>query len=674
MKNGFFLFWTVFLAFSLCAESPSGKIKIVDDRGQAIPGATVEWVSDGERKVLAADVKGELAVPVTERLNRKMTFYAPGFCPLIVAGDRLNSLKEIVLVPDRLLLHHVQLTATRTPHTVQSTPVPGQVISREEFVARGVLSSVDILEQLEGITLTREEGSWGNQGNISLCGLPSEHTLVLVDGQKQVGGHNGTDVSSIPVELIEQVEVVKGAGSALYGSDAIGGVVQFVTRPVLNRPSFFSGKLSYGGKEQYSADVSGGLSRENWGFYIGGGQLGGDGVDPETDTYRNQSVFGKGCVKFSDSLSMTLSTRYETMRLEDQSRDQRRRALNQRTEWNRSGHTLALRLAFFDYDHQTDDLASDWVNQQFDMELASTHVLPGHHVLSAGMSSIWENVDDRGKGYDANQSTQSLFVQDEWTARPFTLVLGLRTDHHEKWGMEFNPRVGIKWDFSESVKVRFSVGRAFKAPQLVELYGSWIMGPYLVTPNPELEPEKSWGYQAGLDWQLGSNLYFSVTGFINKLEDQVVSVYDRKKRPFRLSWINLGRSRTQGIDWEGKFSPDRSFKLSAGFSLHKTEDMDSGLSLLYQPSWSGRLKADVNTKFVEFHALVRATGKRWFESTEGREHLDAFVTADLTLCRSMGRKVQVYVKFVNLFGKKEVPDEYNLDGVRAFAGISFRLQ
>ncbi|WP_232319810.1 TonB-dependent siderophore receptor [Prosthecochloris sp. HL-130-GSB] len=125
--------------------------------------------------------------------------------------------------PDDPALDKIVVTATKTPHTLGDVPVAAEVITREELEARNVQTLQEALEQQTGLIVESNSSGWGDKGKVSIHGMDQRHTLVLVDGQRVLGGHqDGIDLQQISIGMVERIEILKGPASALYGSDAMG--------------------------------------------------------------------------------------------------------------------------------------------------------------------------------------------------------------------------------------------------------------------------------------------------------------------------------------------------------------------------------------------------------------------------------------------------------------------
>jgi outer membrane receptor for ferrienterochelin and colicins len=193
---------------------------------------------------------------------------------------------------DPLKLEQVIVTATKTEHTLGDVPVDAEVITREELEERQVKTVQEALKYLPGVKINQTSSGWGDKGKVQMQGLDERHTLILVDGQRFLGGHgDAVDLQSIPVAMVERIEVVKGPASALYGSDAMGGVVNIITRSAPGKASLTLSP-SFGSRATQVHEATAGFGINKFGSLLSYTYRESDGVEKETDHYREHIFQG----------------------------------------------------------------------------------------------------------------------------------------------------------------------------------------------------------------------------------------------------------------------------------------------------------------------------------------------------------------------------------------------
>lgn len=595
---------------------------------------------------------------------------------LMAAVLAAGPVRDVQAGPDKAALDKIVVSATKTPHTLGDVPVAAEVITREELLERNVRTVQEALEKTTGLVVEANSGSYGDKGHVSIQGLELRHTLVLIDGQRILGGHqNAIDLQQISIEMIERIEIVKGPASALYGSDAMGGVINIITRGAPDKPEF-SGSLAMGTRSTTIGTVSAGTGSEHVGAQVNYTFRESEGIDEDYDPYTEHIVQGTVSFNLSDKMDLDIKPYYSYQEMTEDERFQERYGLNALFKWQPDEYSTArVRGSFFEYQHWTEDRSTDYVLDNYELEVGYSRLLFERHLVSAGYELWQEERDDDGKLLYLDQVLHSFYLQDEIDLSPVVLVFGARLDSHEKWGEEINPKASLMYKASDDLTFRASVGTAFKAPSLLKLYGDFRMGPYLLHANPDLEPEKSVGYQAGVDYAFSKDVTAKVSLFRNELEDLIATrIVRRGPPPWGMYWENVEDATTQGIEVNlgARLTDDLSAKL--GYTLLDTEDNDTGKELAHRPDH--KLFAGVDFRIpatdIRMHVESSYTGERW-DDDDNTERLDDFWVWSATIAKEFGEHAEVFVKIDNIFGEEDIEDEYDIDGTEFLAGVRVDL-
>lgn len=569
----------------------------------------------------------------------------------------------------------VVVTAARVEEPAEEAVGMVTVLEREELVERADLAMDEALRQVPGFSLFRRSSSLDShpttQG-VSLRGIgPSGagRTLVLFDGIPWNDPFGGWVYwSRLPRLSLERVEVARGGGSALWGSSALGGVIQLLPR----RPGggVREGVLRMGERDTYGAEVfaSGASSGEGapWAWSVAGSWLDAPGhflLRPEdrgTVDRRAGSTVGALFGRLHRGRYHAGVQLY---------RDRRRNG----TALQENDTEIALLEAGFRGD------AWSWTLHGQTQELESTfsRVAPdrSEEVLTArqrfasrgmGASTTWEPGSGWLVGGDwrraawsgREQDLAGVFVQKDLAPSDRLRVLATgRVDLWENRGTQwsFNPRLGAVYRATSTVMVRSSVYRSFRAPTLNELYRPFRVGNVRTLANPELDAERLWGAEVGIDWAPGPERpvrLVRLNAFRNELDRPVGNVTlevtpDGILRQRR----NLGRVTVEGLEAEATAGVGPA-SLRLAYLYSRSEVAETGLRLPQAPehsataalSWRGPVPGSLQARWLG----------RQFEDDRNELPLEPALVVDLRLDRRLSRSATLFVAAENLLDEEVV--------------------
>jgi outer membrane receptor for ferrienterochelin and colicins len=664
--------------------------------GRAVDAARVLLVTGRDTVLFTTDARGVVSVPAAQLAEAMLQVRRLGFAPALLSQQRLAAVAggdtiRISLTPLALALDATVVTAARREQRLADAVVPVELISRRQIEETGSTDVASVLTERLGIQLDR--GLPGNSG-VQLQGLGSQRVLVLVDGQPLVGRIGGTlDLSRLSASNVERIEVVKGPQSTLYGSDAMGGVINIVTR----RPES-------GGMDARLQAVGGSMGRSD----LLGTALGSYGAtDVVLDVGQRRLALAPGvtdaAATFADRYDVAPSVawrgangltvqagglftgerqRYRTgplFRFVD--RDQL--AARVGGEYVRNRHRIGALLYRSRFDHLA--RASTFDTPQGDLgdrdrqqltELEVTYAGPTPiGQLDAGLEVRRESiVADRVQGMRQHWDLVEPFAQVGLVFGRVAVTPGVRYTQNSQWGSAFAPRLAALWQASELVRVRASAGRGFRAPDFKELFLSFAnaQAGYAVVGNPRLQPETSENVQLHAE-RVGVRTFVRASVFTNRLEQFIQ--FAAGEDPGVFSYENVDRAWTRGAEMESGFTHDR-WRVEGGYSFLRTRDLGSGLELLSRPRHSGRLSVSAgNLVGGRMAATLVYTGA----TTTGRNELGVttaqqptFTRLDLRGARPIGAGLELSVGVDNAFNRSLGADWPGYTGRLWYAGLSWQ--
>lgn len=519
----------------------------------------------------------------------------------------------------------VIVTATRTRRDIEEVSIPVSVITGKEIERSGNMRLSDVLAEQTGMQLISDHG----QG-IQVQGFDPDYTLIMIDGNPVIGRTAGTlDLSRISVRNVEQIEIVKGPSSALWGSDALAGVVNIITEQGGNG---FSGGLTTRYGDNNTLDLSGDVSLTGNRFRnrlflnrnsSGGYRLNPASVSQTVPEFNNYTLNYSGSADIGDRLSIDGSLRWFSENQQNSSAVNTGNGspllLNSRAERSDfMGNTILsynpaervnLTLNWLSSYYKTDlelliaengDLYEATAFSQFfnRPELQAGYRWNNMHHSITGAGAIFERLESERYPGQPDFTTRFLFAQHSWSPAPnFELTGGLRFDAHSEYSSQLSPKLSSRYRISDRFQMRASAGRGFKAPEFRQLFldftnatsGYSVFGSSTVADGIarqlaegtidqilipldnllEIRAESSWAVNAGFDFDPLRSLRLRVNLFRNNVSDliETAPVARRTNGQSVFTYFNVDEVITQGMEAEIRWTISRNVSGSAGYQF-----------------------------------------------------------------------------------------------------------
>ena len=469
------------------------------------------------------------------------------------------------------------VTASRVATSKVDTPANISVISSETLAEKNYSDVSEALADVPGVNMlgSGAKGTLTGQDSIMING--DTRVLVLIDGRRANLGSSGNSGSNWlpPVEAIERVEVLKGGGSALYGTDAVGGVINIITKKgsdVGNKVTLRAVGGSWG-TEQYGLTASGsnenGLgvfvaaSKERRGNFDYRNQYG-NVVEKKNSGYNTEGVNIKLDQTIGDDDRITFAFEHnnseggapfddyygsgETDRFERQNNN-----VSLRYDWNESADNKGYFQVYKNYQHArffsfVDVQKSDFTDETFGVDLQQNYKLNDKSELTAGIEYYKTSVENN-YNYDKKHSidNKAVFAEHRWKLDDsWQLNTGVRYDKHNMYGSEVTPKIALNKKVNDYSNVYLSWGKVFNAPTVDDLY---YYTPGMGGGNPNLKPEK------GDVWTLGGNTKINdktnLSGSIYYSEiDDAIAWYSPNPNDQTVPWSveNVNREKRRGLE------------------------------------------------------------------------------------------------------------------------------
>ncbi len=663
--------------------------------GTPLEGAEVAVAGDPARRAISeADGAWRLtAEPGRYRLTVRRLGYAVRVVEAEAVPGGGDAPLTIALTPIVLSLDAMVVTAARREQKLKDAVVETELIGADEIERSGASDLAGVLTTTTGIQL---DGGTPAGAGVLLQGLGSQRVLVLLDGQPLVGRINGNfDVSRLPAAMVERVEVVRGPQSTLYGSEAMGGVVNIITRqaeagePLRMTASAVMGSL---GRRDAALGLSG--ARGSGGYALDAGLRTVDlapGIPGDAGTFARRWDLAPRARWTAGSLTTEASglviverQRYRTgqlFRFADNTQLGGRAGVT----WRRGAWRLAPVFSFSRFDHLSraatgpvpvSDSGQRDVQQLVQAEVAASGLVAGG-IFDAGMTLKRDAITaDRVRGGGRALHSVEPFAQQTWTRGAASLTLGGRVSWSEQWGTAVTPRLALMVRPAPPLALRASLGRGYRAPDFKELYLDFVNAAagYAVEGNPGLRPERSTNAALSVEW-VGERFFGRASAFRNRFTDFID--FGSPDASGTYTYGNIADGTTRGLEIEAGLARGGS-RLEAGYGYLDARDARTGQPLLGRPAHSGRLTLAT----VVLGARVALAGTLTGPTPVAHDDTTGLVTrtrtaytrVDARLAWSLPWSLEGSAGVDNLFDARLGADWPGFTGRQVYAGLSWKPQ
>jgi outer membrane receptor for ferrienterochelin and colicins len=619
------------VTFALCQQvlalggSIAGR---VTSRADGEPLVGVNILLQGTVRGTATNVRGEYRMSEIPPGKQTLVFSIVGFAretrsEIAVEEDR-ETIVNVSLESSPIQAEQIVVTASKRQQSLQDVPVSLSVVDAAEIQVRNSLTVDDALRYVPGVNMTGTQVNIRGSSGYSLGA--GSRVLMLLDGVPFIPGDTGElNFESIPIGQVDRIEVVKGASSALYGSNALGGVINIITKPIPEiAETSIRGYVGMYDRPRYDqwkwTDRARAFNGQSLSFARKAGDLGvamfvsrqiDDGYR-QNDYRRRYNFFLKAEREFSVSQSLTL-----TFGLLNQFGGQFLYWKNldsalipppghendniKSMRWFASGRynnaisdhfLLTVKGQWYHNDwgfENTRDIGrTESLADGFRLEALSTLIPDDVQTLTAGIDG---NVDFiSGDAFDSRViGGLALYGQDELTlSEKVRLTLGVRFDFQSVGltgeRLEPNPKVGLSYDLLAGTTLRASYGRGFRVPSLPEAFISAGSTGLAAVPNKDLKPERSSSYELGISQSLGSFGSIDLTAFRSDFTNMIEPGLFISDVSVLVQWRNVIRARVQGYETAIKLGYfDGGLVCNLGYTYVYPQDLTQNDVLKYRP-------------------------------------------------------------------------------------------
>lgn len=591
------------------------------------------------------------------------------------------------------LLDEILVTATRTARTADASLAAVTIITRSNIERSQANSLDEVLRAVPDLDISRN-GGYGKSTSLFMRGANAGHVLVLVDGVRAASATLGTySWENLRPEQVERIEIVRGPRAALYGSDAVGGVIQIFTRKA-DGP-FASAGLGSHGTHQVSAGLGGGMGADHgsWRYSLEAGHFRSDGIPTNAvfsrdhgyeNTHFAAGLEGDLAVGLKLNLDFTRAQGHSELDASTGNEDFRNQVFSARlahqvsTTWSQR---LTLGHAVDDYTTHSPTSPSNITTRLSSLSWQHDLALIPDGLTTLGLD-FWRDRADKDASGSIHQSldTVAVFAQQQWRALGSDWVLGLRGDRHDRYGEKTTGSLAWGRDLTPATRLTASWGTAFKAPTVNDLFWPYSSDvffgtTYITQGNPDVQPESARSLELGLRHKLGNGVSLGANLYRTRVKD-LIEWQGTLTGPDEYTYqpANIGRAAIDGLELTagGQLG---GWQMHAGLTWLDAENEATGAQLDRRP----KRKLGLNAS----HALGRGELKaEWIAASARNDlnnsvRLDGYGIVNLAYRQPLGKDFDLQARVENLFDKDYVlassfSGDYNTFGRSLFLTLRYQ--
>ncbi|AZO95931.1 TonB-dependent receptor [Halocella sp. SP3-1] len=606
------------------------------------------------------------------KMNRKVAVFL--FFLLIINVVVPVVMAEEIDKENILTLDEVIVTASKYQEKLSEAAVSIEVINQEEIERKNVSDAGELLKGIPGINF--EYRSLNGSKQVSIRGANTNQVLVLIDGQPSNWAKNNIgNLAKIPAEQIERIEIVKSPASALYGANALGGVINIITKSGSHEP-ITNVKLAYGSYDtrEYYLGHSGRTNKLGYNIMVKKRETDGYAEDG-SDKVKQSNIFTKFNYQLDQFSKINISLRYTDMDtdINDYNANEpyhNDEDFNLNLQWERQTDNNEQSLVVYHNQHDNTDFKKDKEHNTRDLGINYDHTnYYRQHIITYGLELVQSEIDsDTYLKHD--NLNQALFIQDVFKINDrLKFNLGCRYDNHEEYGSEFSPKLGTVYNFNSKVNWYTAVGKAYRAPSYSELYlpQSKMSSAYYVG-NPDLDPEIAIVYETGLRY-LDKGLKTELSLFKRDVDDLIdyLTTYEYIDDQYSKvkTKTNINSVRITGFEVSLLKELNDSFSTNFNYTYLDARDEENDEQLDGKPYHTANLGLAYQEQDISSSVDCRFVGSK----ADGSEMIDAYFVVDWSLSKEIIKDTDLSLKINNLFDR-----EYTTNGTSEMPGRNYVIE
>ena len=609
---------------------------------------------------------------------------AMGFSPTVFANT------SDITAPS--YLKTIVVTASRSEQNIQDVPANIDVIDQKKITENPLLNLSDLIKNSPSVYL-KQSGGVGQTAEISLRGTNPSHTLILKDGARLNSQNHYASTYPTYLDLtdVAQIEILNGPASVQYGSDAIGGVVQLISKKPEKNGTEVTAIV--GEDQTYKTSVKANLVSEQ-GFYA---QV--DAQRLETDGTRIFDSQSKAQKASYDQKGYNLKLGYDTEQLEsdlsfslnegvsqfynwsskenDNQRNFENQLVNARVKYQLTDQLIvSAQHSDFQDNQMVAGSDTDYFNtQNTESDLNLKWLLHPQHNLLLGATRLESTFESRSiENQKQDIQSYGYYIQHQYDSEKWHTQMGLRLEDNERFGEHTVGQIAARYQVLPNTQIYANVGSAFKAPSLSELYYYYEDGFYDTFGNPNLKPEESISYEIGAEQQIGRHTQASVSAYQTEIKNLISPEYIAAGN--YTTYTNTDKAIIQGLelslDWNYQ-----NFFASAGYAYIDAKNDLTDKHIAYRPQQTLTFSTGIETPIYGISTSLIARSDT-FTDTANTKQVPGYATVDLNMYWNIHPNMKLFSNIVNVGDVEyKIADNFSNHwyihgGRQASVGVTFK--
>lgn len=579
---------------------------------------------------------------------------------------------------ERFTLGEFVVTASRVATNKSDTPANISVITKESITDNNYSDAAEAISKIPGVNVLGSGAKGTSMGQDKILINGDERVLILVDGRRVNLGSSGNYSADWlpPVNAIERIEVLKGAGSALYGTDAVGGVINIITKKGSELESHVTVRAAAGSwnTEQYGI-TAGGATENGLGIFVSAskdrrGNYSYKDIDGDVKTMPNSGFNTDGVnLKLDQQIGKDnrITMQFEHLNTEggsplynfkdgnynvyNSAHKRVNNNVNLRYDWNESADNNGYIQLYRNYqkaNFYSEDpyQVADFNEKTIGVDVQQNFTTAKSNQITMGLQYYKTEVENKDM-YDGKRdiNNKAVFIEDRWQfADSWQLNTGLRFDHHSKYGGELTPHIAVNKKINKDSNAYISWSRVFNAPTTDELYS---VNASMGIGNPNLAPEKGQALTIGVNTKIGEKTNMSSSVFYSDIKD-AIGWKDMGGAVYQS--FNVDREKRRGMELSVNHNFDDKFSAYVSYTYVKVE-RDSGFGYKDYDNTKPNIYR-TGLKYKNYKLLLNAditavTGQILMHDSYGYTDKSYF-TLDLGVQYKINKDAKVFIKGYNL--------------------------